>query len=363
MSLNDAFTGMIGGALIGSSAGVLLVLNGDIMGISGIMSNSLLNPIKSLKDPKCHWRWVFLSSFSVAVNTYVNYLTPPVALADERSTMSDVPIPSLIGHLIGGFLVGLGTRIGNGCTTGHGICGVGRFSFRSLAATVSFTCTSIATRFLVAPVRSWAHLTDFLRKDTLPVSSPLASATVMGALTLTTMARSVGESTPIDSAKSMGAAASGVLFAFGLAVSGMTKNSKVHDFLCFSNVWRGDFDPTLIAVMGSGILASWASYQLVREHASTTVTKRRSFVSPAGLPKGCSFNVPTLQTIDSRLMTGTVLFGVGWGLTGVCPGPAIYAASAGVLDAIVGWVPSFLVGSYIGERIVKDVWDEESKCG
>lgn len=195
---------------------------------------------------------------------------------------------------------------------GLGICGVGRLSLRSLAATASFTGTSIATRFLVAPIRSWAHWTDFLRKDSLPLSSPLASTMVMGGLTLATMTRSVAKSTPEDSAKSMGAAVSGVLFAFGLAVSGMAKNSKVHDFLCFSNMMKGDFDPTLMVVMASGVLASWASYQLVREHASTRVTKRRSFVSPAGLPDGCSFNVPKNRVIDARLMTGTVLFGMGW---------------------------------------------------
>lgn len=99
---------------------MLLVLNGDIMGISGIVSNSLGNPIGSYKNPKSHWRWIYLASFSLAVNTYVNFLTPAVALSDDRSSAGDVPIPSILGHVLGGFVVGVGTKICNGCTTGHG---------------------------------------------------------------------------------------------------------------------------------------------------------------------------------------------------------------------------------------------------
>ena len=88
------------------------------MGISGILSNSLVNPVESIRNPKHHWRWVFLGSFAMTVNVYINFLSYSHAFDDDRSTDSDVPIPSLLGHIIGGFLVGMGTKIGNGCTTG-----------------------------------------------------------------------------------------------------------------------------------------------------------------------------------------------------------------------------------------------------
>lgn len=228
-------------------------------------------------------------------------------------------------------------------------------------AVVTFTGTSIFTRYLIAPVRPWAALTEFLRKDELPVASPLASAIVMGSLTLLAMVRPVYHGTEMeeaDSKKSLGAALSGILFAAGLAVSGMTKNSKVHDFLCFSNLARGDFDPTLMAVMVAGIASSCLSYQFVQGYSK--FGSNGGVPCPVALPKGSKFSIPTNTTIDNRLLVGALTFGVGWGLTGICPGPAIYAASAGVVDAIVAWIPSFLVGSYAGKKIVERVWDKKS---
>ena len=97
-----------------------MVINGDVMGISGILTNSLGRPLQSLRDPKSQWRWVWLASFSVAVNTYIHYLTPEMALSDDRSSSGDAPIPSIAGHVLGGLLVGIGARLQNGCTTGHG---------------------------------------------------------------------------------------------------------------------------------------------------------------------------------------------------------------------------------------------------
>lgn len=105
----------------GASSGVLLVLNGDIMGISGILNNSIVRPTKTIRDPKCYWRWVWLASFALTVNIYINYLGPDRASADRRSEDPDVSKPSMVAMLLGSILVGIGTRIGNGCTSGHGI--------------------------------------------------------------------------------------------------------------------------------------------------------------------------------------------------------------------------------------------------
>mmetsp|Transcript_1583 Transcript_1583/g.4284 ORF Transcript_1583/g.4284 Transcript_1583/m.4284 type:complete len:360 (+) Transcript_1583:91-1170(+) len=357
MSLFSPMTGIIGGTLIGGSAGILMVMNGDIMGISGILSRSLGEPKESIQDPQRQWRWVFIASFATAVNIYVNFLSP-AALHDERATHDDVPIPSIIGHLIGGFLVGVGTKIGNGCTTGHGICGMGRLSPRSLASVVTFTGSSIITTYMLSPVRSWSAMTEFLRRDSLPVVSPLASALVMGALTLIAMARPVQKVEEEDSRKSWGAALSGMVFAAGLAVSGMTKKSKVHDFLCFSSVVTGKFDPTLVAVLGSGIVSSWASYQFISGYSSFPSC---AYESPTALPKGSKFGIPTSRVIDSRLIVGAMTFGIGWGVTGICPGPGLYAACAGIVDAIVGWIPSFLVGSYVGTMLIDQIWEKKEK--
>ena len=297
----------------------------------------------------------------MAVHLYVNYLTPELALKDPRSEYSDdVPIPSFIGHLIGGFLVGLGTKIGNGCTTGHGICGLSRFSPRSFVAVCTFMSTSILTKFVVSPKRDWSSMTNFIRQDSIPVVTPLASTLFMTAMVVPAMLRPVQKETENDSSKSYGASISGIMFAAGLAISGMATNSKVHDFLCFSNFATGTFDPTLMAVMVSGIGSSWISYQLIKGYSKSLMKNWGIFDHPICLRGDATFSIPSSSVIDSRLLTGAALFGIGWGTTGICPGPALYAAAAGNIDAILGWIPSFLIGSIVGKEVIATVWEKKN---
>lgn len=124
---------LIGGLLIGASAALFLVLNGRIAGISGILGG-LLHPARN----EIGWRLAFLAGLFIAPLVYVAFgALPPVEL--------DASLPILI---VAGLIVGFGTRLGAGCTSGHGVCGIGRGSPRSLAATVVFMATAIATVFV-----------------------------------------------------------------------------------------------------------------------------------------------------------------------------------------------------------------------
>lgn len=361
MSLFTPVQGIIGGSLIGGSAGVLLVMNGDIMGCSGILSNTLINPLQALQNPKNRWRYAYLASFALSINIFVNYLAPKEFLSDDRSNDSDVPIPSALAYALGGLFVGLGTKIGNGCTTGHGICGIARFSKRSLTATCTFTGMSMLTTYLTSPLRTWSTLTTFLRNTGIPSMSPVGSglfmaASVLAALVSPALAASNRSKDEKEAAnedrKVLGAALSGTMFAAGLAISGMAKSSKVHDFLCISGLGSGSFDPTLVAVMGSGIVASWLSYQAV-DGWSLIAPPKKALTCPAALGEGGRFAVPTNTTIDTQLLLGTSIFGLGWGLTGICPGPAIFAAASGNVYATLIWIPAFVIGSSWGNGVKK----------
>jgi uncharacterized protein len=125
---------LIGGLLIGASSALLLVLNGRIAGISGILGG-LINPARS----EVGWRLAFLAGLFVAPLVYAAFggILPTVVL--------NAP-PWLL--VIAGLIVGFGTRLGVGCTSGHGVCGIGRGSPRSLAATVTFMATAILTVFV-----------------------------------------------------------------------------------------------------------------------------------------------------------------------------------------------------------------------
>ena len=136
MTRDDALSGLLGGALIGSAAAVLLLFNGDVLGASGIITSCSLNPIKALSSAPQHWKFVFLASF---------LLTSNLATSMDSSFQPEAPTLSALGYAIAGFLVGFGTKLGNGCTSGHGICGLPRFSKRSLTAVLTFMGFGAAT--------------------------------------------------------------------------------------------------------------------------------------------------------------------------------------------------------------------------
>ena len=104
----------------------------------------------------------------------------------------------------------------------------------------------------------------------------------------------------------------GLLFGIGLCLAGMTDASKVLAFLDLARAW----DPSLAFVMGGAIAVAFVAFRIVGRRAA----------SLSGEP----FHYPTAKRVDARLVGGSLLFGVGWGLVGLCPGPAI--ADIGFLD-------------------------------
>lgn len=133
---------LLGGVLLGLSATLLLWLNGRIAGVSGIVGG-LLFPRRG----DVAWRAAFLLGLVVASALYVAF----VPGAPQPRT--DFPRAGLV---VAGLLVGFGTRMGNGCTSGHGVCGLGRLSPRSLAAVLTFMATAIATTAIARHAGGWA---------------------------------------------------------------------------------------------------------------------------------------------------------------------------------------------------------------
>ncbi|KAA0121865.1 YeeE/YedE family protein [Methylobacterium sp. P1-11] len=130
----DGFTpvsALAGGAMIGASAALFLLLNGRIAGISGILGGLLAPPSR-----ETGWRAAFVAGLVLAPLAYAGLggSVPPVTVGAS--------IPLLI---LAGLLVGFGARLGAGCTSGHGVCGIGRGSPRSLAATGTFMVVAILT--------------------------------------------------------------------------------------------------------------------------------------------------------------------------------------------------------------------------
>jgi uncharacterized protein len=128
------WSALAGGALIGLAASLLLLGNGRIAGISGILSGLLVR-----QPGDVSWRGWFLGGLLLA--GLVGQLIAPESIGLSPR--------SLALTAAAGLLVGVGTRIGNGCTSGHGVCGLSRLSLRSLAATATFIASGIAAVFVV----------------------------------------------------------------------------------------------------------------------------------------------------------------------------------------------------------------------
>ncbi len=125
----------IGGALIGAAVGGLLLVNGRIAGVSGILG-AAVNGQSGL------WRWTFLAGLIAA-----GWLAPLIGLGGPGPEFGFIP-GSFATLAIAGVLVGFGTAIGTGCTSGHGVCGLSNLSFRSFAAVAIFMTVAAVTVFL-----------------------------------------------------------------------------------------------------------------------------------------------------------------------------------------------------------------------
>ena len=128
---------LIGGMMIGLSAVFLMALHGRVAGMTGILIG-IIPPAA----PDWPWRAAFLAGAVVA---------PVIYLAAGGVIPFDVPV-STAALVLGGLLVGIGVHFGNGCPSGHGICGLARFSPRSLAAVLTFMLTAVVTVFVVRHV-------------------------------------------------------------------------------------------------------------------------------------------------------------------------------------------------------------------
>jgi uncharacterized membrane protein YedE/YeeE len=128
------------------------------------------------------------------------------------------------------------------------------------------------------------------------------------------------------------AALAGALFGVGLPLSGMTAPLEVLGFLDFA----GDWDPSLLFVMAGAVGVHFVAYRWIRRRSRPLFAE--------------AFAVPAPGGVDRRLLVGSAVFGIGWGLAGYCPGPGIASLGSGGTQALV-FVVAMLAGLFIGKQI------------
>lgn len=366
MSLFTPLSGLLGGGLIGFSAATLLLGTGHILGASGLFTAVVLHPRKTLLNPENQWKASLVASFLIAAKIW----STTFDTVDGRiGTNSSTPVLGFAGNALAGFLVGLGTKLSNGCTSGHGVCGMARLSKRSFVAVAVFMATGILTAVSLSPNNGTAGKFLHVGKEVVPSLLPTTLTKTIATVLVSIVAGAAIPPLirPISTEHQTGskefdrdvnmkrqilpAILAGGLFAVGLAISGMIMPSKVYGFLDVSGLRTGTYDPTLICVMGSAVVVSWVSYQFVKGWQVVKFFGNEGLTCPLALKKSSGkFSIPDNKVIDSELVVGAAIFGLGWGIGGLCPGPALFNGAAGYPTVLFFWWPCFFAGSLVAEK-------------
>jgi len=261
------------------------------------------------------------------------YVAPMILGAQAATPMVEAP-----RAIIAGALVGLGTSVGCGCTSGHGISGIGRFNIRSMLFTCIFMIVGAATVAATGTLDE-LHVSQATKTISNLARAPevnmvlyskvfAAGVAIQGALYALAKAQGGGVTSLVEKLSVVSDHVSGLFFGLGLVISGMTNPAKVAGFLA---VTSQAFDPSLAFVMGGALSLVVATTYVARGILKIQrPAMAREFKTSA-------------KYVDNDLIIGAVLFGAGWGLAGVCPGPGLVSLVMNSGREITLWCLSFLL--------------------
>ena len=314
--------GIIGGSFIGGSSAMYLLFHGRIAGISGIFGRVLEHTFTFGRNPNklgsCSQfgfltglfsggiYWNMLSKHNDGIDLY-GYLPSKIEPFEEINYS-----PYIMA--VSGILVGIGTRVGSGCTSGHGISGLARQSIRSVVAVSTFMTMAAITTTITS--KYLPHLynlegNDIFKLPQLSTLSQYGVPIIAGALlcgSLYAGMRGFGNENINSLLPSL---LCGLGFSTGLIYSGMAKPEKIRGFLNLDTVnFKEHFDPTMAFVFIGALGMTVPLYPLIIRFMKEPLFSKVWYY-------------PTNKIIDRRLVIGTSIFGLGWGLGGICPGPGM----------------------------------------
>ena len=331
-------TAAIGGIMLGLSSSALLHQTGRWSGASSIYRRATTEPLGSWRQT---WVAGCMGAIVVARILNVDFLTQYLgANADNADNAS------LTEVILGAVLIGFGTRVGCGCTSGHGVMGIPRMSMRSIIATGSFMTTGVlAATFLRPMLFADQNFPGEGASVTLP-------GNVRGVINIALVAAAAA-CLVIDLKRHARAAITtfgcGLAFGLGLLISGMVEAEKIRGFLdvrpLFDSEAAGSWDPSMIVVMASAVATNFLTFNFWLLPKGT-----QHHDGQEAAIEGHKFCLPTKTKLTTALVVGSAIFGVGWGLSGICVGPAIANAAKGGITSIIA-LAGISAGSYLSRFI------------
>jgi len=300
---NPILNSFIGGSIMAISSSLHLYLQGKITGISGTL-------FKCISCNDFAYGFSFLTGM-LFISSFIKCFYDPITsqkfggsqfLESPSKYVEDLSLP---GFLLAGFLVGFGAKMANGCTSGHGVCGLPRMSKRSIIAISFFMIfgMSVATiRYHYPFLRPSSYAYDVWEYPSIYYL--VLCTSLLGFLFTLINGFNSGIKNKVRDI--MISFFIGALFSFGLIQSGMLQRHVVIEFLTISNIWNIQ----LAFVLGAAVGINLFTFNYILKKIPKPVFKDK-------------YDVPTNTTVDNKLLCGSAIFGIGWGLSGVCPGPAV----------------------------------------
>ena len=335
---------VFGGALLGIASGVYMIVAGKVAGCSGGFKQSISASTFDRSGTDASRISTILFSFGLILAGLITSFVAPWGY-EPYATISD----EWAFYVFGGLLIGSGTYFANGCTSGHGLSGISRLSLRSFIATPIFMAAAaltamIKSNFAVGPMVPFAAMPAERYVDIGYIV--LGLFILAGPIVLLYRKQKEKNENKHNTKKLIlyTGCWSGLTFGSGLAIGGMVRPSAIAHALTPQN-----FDFTLWILFSTGLAFTFGLYRIA-EHVMKIKEAR------------CVKQGP----YDKKLMIGSVLFGVGWGLTGMCPGPILVGLVADFNSLATGSSPTggpllCFVCVMVGQ-FVSAMFDYKSKC-
>ncbi|OMJ95334.1 hypothetical protein SteCoe_1236 [Stentor coeruleus] len=290
---------LFGGTLIALSSSLNYFFFGKITGLSGF----LFYVVGFKFGPLFPLRMAFIIGMITVVDLFYNFYGRVLWGQDVLDPEEEI---NILSWIIGGILIGLGVRWSGGCTSGHGVCGLPRFSKRSLVAVCIFMAFGIATASINAVIGPLAP--SFKINQDVKVYYNILPRVVLSlyqlAVVICVFYYLIKAETKLEKLKPIAYFIMGSIFGLGLLISGMTSRRKIIHFLALNKDW----DPSLAFVMASAVGINLLTFQYTIKRGGAV------FNQEIDLPD---------TYMDKGIYVGPALFGIGWALTGLCPGPAL----------------------------------------
>eukprot|EP00833_Pecoramyces_ruminatium_P006361 jgi/Orpsp1_1/1180393/evm.model.c7180000073223.1 len=332
---------ILGGAIMALATSAHLYLQGKITGVSGTL-------FKCIKKNELSYNASFIAGM-VFISSFINVFYNPMKNVKKNNDSSFMESPahfsqdlSLIGFIIAGFLVGFGARMGNGCTSGHGVCGIPRLSRRSIVAILLFMAFGglTATFRYYFPFFAPGSITPQARELSIINFAVLVlSLGVFGFYLFEGYKKNA-----VDRIRDTAIAfCIGVAFAFGLMESGMIKRHTVTGFLTLGVVWNF----RLVFVLGAAVGINYFTFNFIFKKYQKPLFKSK-------------YDLPTGTSVDNKLMVGASIFGIGWGIGGICPGPAVIVSYVYFPHSLL-FLAACCGGIYVEDMYDKKITDAVNK--